>query len=134
MNCSCSRAIEPRQYPVQMFWPTLCSSLTKPLPKLWARWRRRKQPVNQRSQIKTRPSSDNWQASTLNNASQRLAGKPAVIACRHLLIRPGDVDHVMRDKLSFFERRLRRANLHPAIHSNRVAGDDLAVKLLGKMN
>jgi hypothetical protein len=106
MNCGGGGSIETSQHTVQVLRPTLCCALTQPLAELWPGGRRRKKTIDQRTQVESCSTRNDWQPPALNDARECLASQPAVVARRHLLVRPGNIDHVMWHQRAFFLGRL----------------------------
>jgi hypothetical protein len=130
MNFRRPRRIKPRQQFVQPGAP----ALLRPQPQSFTQGllprRTRKQPFRQRTQIKSRTACHNRQAPAPGNLLERRARPLAVLARRKSLIRVRHINQVMRQPCTLFQRRLRRPQIHPAIHRHRVATDNLAAEPL----
>src|ERR1700733_12154913 len=66
------------------------------------------------------------------NLCDSLAGLPRVFSSAYIGARIDEVDKMMWNLCAFGSRRLGSADLEIAIHSNRIAVDDLAVELARK--
>ena len=94
--------------------------------------RPRKQSFCQRAKIESRPACHNGEPAAFGNLSQRRARLPAVIASSEWLVGISHINQVMRNARPFLRRWLCRTEIHPAIDSNRIAADNLAVKSLAE--
>ena len=118
------RPVKPLQHPMQM--PRIPRPQTFPQLRLGRRGR--EQPVQQRPQVKPGSPRHDGKTSSLRDSGQRLPSHAAEVSRRERLGRVHHVDEVMGNPRPVLQRWLGRPDLHPAIHRDRVAGDDLPAK------
>ena len=112
------------------------ASATRTFPQTLAKFfralRPREQAIDQRTQVKSSPSDDDWQVASPGNFAQHFSRAPRVLARRH---QPGGVHDVKQ--MMWHSRSLRRARLgSPDLelphHGDGIAIHDLALKLFGE--
>ena len=93
---------------------------------------RRRQPVEQCSQVEASTPDQDRERSPICEVLQRLPGQTRVGASCEFLIRIKDIREMVWDAVLGFRRDLPRSNVEAPINLDRVAADDLSVKGLGE--
>ncbi len=132
MDQPSSPRIQPLQHTMQPSRPQPRSPIPQPLPKHLITRRSRSKPLDQSPKIQTSSTSNNRKPASPTYRRNRRSRMSRIIACSTSLIRPVQIQAVMRNTLTLFRRRLRRTNIHQAINRNRVATNDFSTKLLSQ--
>jgi hypothetical protein len=119
---------------MEISWTALRRTRPQALAKLVRSLRAGEQAFQQSAQVKPSAANNDGKMPTLHNRRQSRACLAGVFPGTERVSGLGDVDQVMRNASAIFARRLRRTNLEIAIHSNRVATDNLAREFLGEMD
>ena len=128
MNLRSGRWVEAAQDPMQVACSLLFCALTQPLAQFLGTLRAGKQAFQQRAQIQASPSDHDRQSSPRLDLLQHLAGLAGVFAGGDVAGRIHKIEQMMRDAGALGSRGFRGSNLKLAIHGDRIAVHDFAVK------
>ena len=123
-----SLRIQTPQDPVQINRPPSLHCVPQSSAQFLRPLRTRKQPLQQRAQVKAGPANNNRQVAASLNVIQNLSSLARILPGRHIGVGRNEVEQMMRDARSFFRARLGRADLELPVHRHRIAVDDLSLK------
>ena len=122
------RTVKPAQNSMKVTRSTPLHSLAQPFAQLLGTLRPGEEPIQQRTQIKSGSAHNDRQMSTLVNFLQHLPRLPRILSGRDMPRRIDAIHQMMPSTRSFGSGRLGRANIELAVHGDRIAVHDLALK------